>query len=85
MAELPFQSFPHQHQLFLYSVLITILVRIVLCSLNIGGNAVCFYFVHSPTTHLKNFEHFILFEASTLRFIYTYKNIYVEVVVVESI
>lgn len=44
-----------------------------------------FYFVHSPTTHLKNFELFVSFEASTLRFIYTYKNIYVEVVVFESI
>lgn len=85
MAELPFQSFsPPTPTIFVFCSQHN-LVRIVLCNLNRGGKAVRFYFVRSPTTHLKNFEHFILFEASTLRFIYTYKNMYVKVVVVESI
>lgn len=89
MAELPLTSHsPHQHHLFLYAVLISILVRSVLCKLNRGKNAVLSVFafiLFSPTTHLKNFELFVSFEACTLRFIYTYKNIYVEVVVFESI
>lgn len=41
MAELPLTSHsPHQHHLFLYSVLISILVRIVLCKLKRRKNAV---------------------------------------------
>lgn len=90
IAELSWSSHSsHQHHLFLYSVLISILVRIVLCKPNGGGNAVLsaltfILFIVRPCI-LKTLSFFVSFEASTLRFIYAYKNGYVEVVVCESI